>query len=150
MKISQYRRTLQTKLQNNYLNRWNLRAPLFTKERSEQLDKSKHCFTTKSSKSYFRREKQKSKIEHETILHIQHIFTYLTHNNKDIIIAWVPSHQGLKSNEEADIAAKEATSPDVIRRRIPYQDLVVTLHHAEKQSWNKIWNTSKKKQKLII
>ena len=39
-------------------------------------------------------------------------------------------------NEEADITTKEATSPssDVIRRRIPYQDLVVTLHHAEKQS----------------
>ena len=36
-------------------------------------------------------------------------------------------------NEEADITTKEATSPssDVIRRRIPYQDLVVTLHNAE-------------------
>ncbi|XP_043529334.1 uncharacterized protein LOC122538903 [Frieseomelitta varia] len=84
-----------------------------------------------------------SKTKHETILNIQHIFTFLTNNDKDIIIAWVPSHQGIKGNEEADIAAKEVTSPssDVIRRRIPYQDLVVTLHYAEKQSWNKIWNT---------
>ena len=91
-----------------------------------------------------------SKTKHEIILNIRHIFTYLTNNNKDVIIAWVPSHQGIKGNEEADIA-KEATPPssDVIRRRIPYQDLVVTLHHAEKLSWNKIWNTSKKKQKLI-
>ena len=50
------------------------------------------------------------------------------------------------ANEEADKAAKEATSfsSNVIRRRIPYRDLVVTLHHTEKQSWNKVWNTSKK------
>ncbi|XP_043515044.1 uncharacterized protein LOC122531306 [Frieseomelitta varia] len=50
--------------------------------------------------------------------------------------------KGIKADEEADMAVKEATSPssDVIRRRIKtYQDLVVTLHHhAEKQSWNKI------------
>ena len=87
-----------------------------------------------------------SKTKHEIILNIQHIFTYLTNNNKDIIIAWVPSHQKIKGNEEADIAAKEATSPssNVIRRQIPYQDLVITLHHTEKQSLNKIWNTSKK------
>ena len=52
-----------------------------------------------------------SKTKHETILNIQHIFTYLTNNNKDIIIAWVPSHQKIKGNEEADIAAKEPTSP---------------------------------------
>ncbi|KAK9296915.1 hypothetical protein QLX08_009224 [Tetragonisca angustula] len=77
---------------------------------------------------------------------IENINSKTKHNiNKDIIIAWVPSHQGIKG-EEADIAAKEATSPasNVIRRRIPYQDYVVSLYHAEKQSWNKIWNTSKK------
>ena len=62
-----------------------------------------------------------SKTKHEIILNIRHIFTYLTNNNKDVIIAWVPSHQGIKGNEEADIATKEATSPSsgVIRKRIP-------------------------------
>ena len=66
-----------------------------------------------------------SKTKHEAILNIQHNFT---NNNKHIIIVWVPSHQGIQSNEEADIAGKETTSfsSDVIRRRIPYQNLVVT------------------------
>ena len=84
-----------------------------------------------------------SKTKYETILNLQHSFTYLTNNNKDIIIAWVPPHQGIKSNEDADIAAKEATSPSSNVTRIPYQDLVVSLYHAENHG-TKYETTSKK------
>ena len=42
----------------------------------------------------------------------------------------------------AKITCRVPPSSDVIRRRIPYQDLAVTLHHAEEKSWN----TSKKTQ----
>ena len=54
------------------------------------------------SKSVIRAtENINSKTEGETILNIQHIFTYLANNNRDIIIAWVPSHQEMKGSEHS-------------------------------------------------
>ncbi|XP_076626843.1 uncharacterized protein LOC143344561 [Colletes latitarsis] len=87
-----------------------------------------------------------NKNKHDTILNIQEIYTDLIHNGKQVILIWVPSHQGIIGNEKADTAAKEAAShsPNEVEGRIPYQDLVTSLKHAEKQEWNIIWTTSKK------
>nr|XP_034172329.1 uncharacterized protein LOC117600695 [Osmia lignaria] len=84
--------------------------------------------------------------KHEVILNIQYTYTDLINNGKQISLVWVLSHQGIKGNEAADTAAKEATAlpPDDNRRQVPYQDLIVTLRHIEQQAWNKIWITSKK------
>ncbi|XP_076623203.1 uncharacterized protein LOC143342823 [Colletes latitarsis] len=84
--------------------------------------------------------------KHEAILNIQYTYTDLIDHGKQITLAWVPSHQGIKGNEAADTAAKEVTAfpPDNTGRQVPHQDLIVALRHIEQQSWNKIWTTSKK------
>ncbi|XP_076629123.1 uncharacterized protein LOC143345647 [Colletes latitarsis] len=84
--------------------------------------------------------------KHEVILDIQDTYTDLINNGKQITLAWVPSHQGIKGNEAADTAAKEATalSPNSTDRQVPHQDLIVALRNIEQRSWNNIWTTSKK------
>ena len=71
------------------------------------------------------------------------MFVFQRHNHR---LDSIPSHQGIKGNDEADIAAKEATSPSL--DVIPYQDFVLTLHHAEKKNRGTKYGTPPKK--LII
>lgn len=60
-----------------------------------------------------------------------------------IVLAWVPSHVGIQGNELADIAAKQAASPDaqITPINIPASDITHTFKSAVNQLWNDEWRS---------
>ena len=42
--------------------------------------------------------------------------------NKKVVLAWVPSHVGIKGNEKADELAKQALNFNVLGLKVPYTD----------------------------
>ena len=51
---------------------------------------------------------QGSKYDHPYIVELLHTYTHLCSQNKSVILALMPSHVGIRGNEEMDILAKEA------------------------------------------
>ena len=75
---------------------------------------------------------------------VQKTYTELSNDHKQIIITWIPSHQGIKGNEKADILAKEATTDQTNESNIPipHQDLLASTTKAEREEWIRIWTTT--------
>jgi len=65
---------------------------------------------------------QYMKLEHPLIGMVIRKCVFLSIAKKDIVFCWVPSHVGIKGNEEADSAAKSALNLPHVRVRIPYTD----------------------------
>ena len=55
--------------------------------------------------------------------------------NKKVVVAWVPSHIGIKGNEKADELAKQALNFNVLDLKVPYTDLKVIVNSVSKQEW---------------
>ena len=53
--------------------------------------------------------------------------------NKKVVLAWVPSHIGIKGNEKADELAKQALNFNVLDLKVPYKDLKVNVNSVFKQ-----------------
>ena len=53
--------------------------------------------------------------------------------NKKVVLAWVPSHVGIKGNEKADELAKQALNFNVLDLKIPHTDLKVNVNSVFKQ-----------------
>ena len=60
--------------------------------------------------------------------------------NKNVVLAWVPSHVGIKSNEKADELAKQALNFNVLDLKVPYTDLKVNVNSVFKQKWQAQWD----------
>ena len=60
--------------------------------------------------------------------------------NKKVVLAWVPSHVGIKGNEKADDLAKQALNFNVLDLKVPYTDLKVNVNSVFKQKWQAQWN----------
>ena len=56
---------------------------------------------------------QGSKYDHPYIVELLQTYTHLCSQNKSVILAWIPSHVGIKGNEKVDILAKEALDLDI-------------------------------------
>ena len=60
--------------------------------------------------------------------------------NKKVVLAWVPSHVGIKGNEKTDELAKQALNFNVLDLKVPYIDLKVNVNSVFKQKWQAQWN----------
>ena len=81
------------------------------------------------------------KIDHPYIYQILKEYTILKQKGYIIIFCWVPSHIGIKGNEKADIAAKNALQLPISNFKIPYTDYKTLIRSYVKTLWQTEWNT---------
>lgn len=82
---------------------------------------------------------------HELVTKIQEKLLYLE-TNFHIILLWVPSHQGISGNEEADLEAKAAISKEPDQSlKISYQDSKKFLKNKLFYYWNILWSNERTK-----
>ena len=48
--------------------------------------------------------------------------------NKKVVLAWVPSHIGIRGKKKADELAKQALNFNVLDLKVPYTDLKVNVN----------------------
>ena len=64
-----------------------------------------------------------------------------TSTNKDLVFCWIPSHVGIRGNDRADQAAKEALKLEPSHVKIPYTDLKPTIKKYITDKWQEQWKT---------
>ena len=78
--------------------------------------------------------------DHPFIQDILKLYNDCLSVNKKVVLAWVPSHVGIKGNEKADELAKQALNFNVLDLKVPYTDLRVNVNSVFKQKWQAQWN----------
>ena len=61
-------------------------------------------------------------------------------NRADIVFCWLPSHVGISGNEEADKAAKDALSLEVLSFKVPFSDFKPLINNFIKNVWQQSWS----------
>ena len=89
---------------------------------------------------------ENNKENHPILIQIYDILAELRNQGKQITICKVPAHIGVKGNEKADKAAKQAIDiPGMTTTSLPYTDYYQTIRRARNSEWQREWenNTSK-------
>ena len=63
-------------------------------------------------------------------------------SGKHIILCWIPSHSGIKGNENADIAAKSALLLPPSNFKLPYTDFKPIINKYLFNKWQSVWDTA--------
>jgi len=86
------------------------------------------------------------KVENPLILKILKGHNQLINSGKSITFCWIPSHVGIRGNEDADIAAKAGLDVPITNMRFPVGDLLTCVNQLCVKEWQQLWNqcTSKK------
>ena len=88
--------------------------------------------------------------KHPLVQNIQNKIIELLHQNKKIKICKVPSHVGIKGNEEADTNAKSATQiPGLNTTKLNLLDVQGPIKRLSYRLWQDQWNTNTSKLKEI-
>ena len=80
-------------------------------------------------------------------------YTKAFHKGKHIVLCWVPSHIGIRGNEEADRAANAALNEPCVSqsRKVVASDLKQAIAHTFDTLWQETWdNDEKNKLKQIL
>ena len=78
---------------------------------------------------------QEGNQNHSYIREIQDRYQYLTHYGKTLVLAWAPSHMGIRENQMADTLAKEATKMMITTLKLPFTD-----YKNIRRKWPTIWD----------
>ena len=76
---------------------------------------------------------------HPLVLDILEWLFLLNCKQKYVNFCWVPSHVGVRGNEEADKLAKNGAMKFPIRRGLPYTDYLPGIKRAIKAAWQFCW-----------
>ena len=77
---------------------------------------------------------------HPYIFELLDAYTELVECEKFVVLAWIPSHTGIRGNDKADALAKEALHGDVANIRIPYTDYKANINSYIRNKWQTIWD----------
>ena len=78
--------------------------------------------------------------KHPIVLEIQAALHKLESNSMKVTLCWIPAHVGIKGNEEADKAAKEAINTPCTIRKIPCNDYISLIKKVTRNKWQVTWN----------
>ena len=68
----------------------------------------------------------KLKTGHPLLIQLQYLLQKIDADQKEIVFMWVPGHVGIRVNEAADTAAKEALDKKIKKKRQPISCLFRT------------------------
>ncbi|KOC58721.1 hypothetical protein WH47_05388, partial [Habropoda laboriosa] len=93
-------------------------------------------------------KRNKNEIIRNTLI----LYTELVSTNKKISITWIPSHQGITGNAQADLRAKEAATSQTEQHPtpIPLQEIIHYEKEKIKEEWNNIWKSKPTKIHSVI
>ena len=78
---------------------------------------------------------------HPLLVQIFKLLGKLSIERKYIVFVWVPGHVGIKGNEAADKAAKQALgSNECLRLKLPFSDFKCAINSYVKSCWQEEWN----------
>ena len=84
----------------------------------------------------------KLKTDHPLLIQIQEFLHKINADQKEIVFMWVPGHVGIRGNEAADRAAKEAFDKKPTADLMPFSDLKLLTAKYVYQIWQKEWDES--------
>ena len=58
----------------------------------------------------------------------------------DIVFCWLPSHIGINGTEEADKAAKDALSQEILHFKVPFSDFKPLINSFIRNVWQQSWS----------
>ena len=61
---------------------------------------------------------------------------------KSIVFCWIPSHIGIKGNEDANISTKQAQSLQESKIKLPFTDFKPNLNTYILSKWQSTWNNA--------
>jgi len=82
-----------------------------------------------------------NKFNHPSIVDLLEKHSKLTKQGKSIVLAWIPSHIGIKGNDKADALAKDALNMNVTNIKIPYTDLKININKYIQNKWQALWDS---------
>jgi len=80
------------------------------------------------------------KVKNPLILKILKDHNQLINSVKSITFCWIPSHVGIRGNEDADIAAKAGLDVAITNMRFPVSDLLTCVNQLCVKEWQPLWN----------
>ena len=74
------------------------------------------------------------------VLKVREEYSHLVQQGKLISFVWIPSHVGIRGNEEADKAAKDALQLQISNFKIPFKDFKSEIRKHIKEVWQEQWD----------
>jgi len=80
-------------------------------------------------------------VDIESHIHVSKMLhNQLTKSGKSITFCRIPSHVGIRGNEDADIAAKAGLDVPITHMRFPVSDLLTCVNQLCVKEWQQVWN----------
>ena len=111
---------------------------LFALKQAYQSQESKFIIFSDSLSILQALEKLQS--DHSLLIQIQDMLHKIEVDQKELVFVWVSGHVGIRGNEAADRAAKDALEKEPIDDLMPFSDLKPFTAKYIQQVWQKEWN----------